>query len=88
MFAMVSTEPDIEYAMGMVNMYIANLGKRHLEVVKHILQYLKGTTSKCLCFGNSELSIDGYSNFDYVGCVESRGSTSSYVFLFVRAAMS
>ena len=39
-------------------------------------------------FGNSELFIDGYSKFDYAVCVDTRRSTSSYVFLFVGAAVS
>ena len=88
MYAMVSTRPDIAYAVGVVSRYMANPGKRHWQAVKHILRYLKGTASKCLRFGNSELSIDGYTDSDYAGCVDTRRSTSGYVFLFAGAAVS
>ena len=67
---------------------MANLGKRHWEEMKHILQYLKGTTCKCLHFGNDELSNNEYSKSNYVGCVDTRKSMSSYVFLFVGATLS
>ena len=88
MYAMVSTQPNFGYAVGVVSKYMANPSKRHWEAVKHILRYLKGTISKCLCFGNNELSIDGYSNSNYAGCVDTRRSTSGYVFLFVRVVVS
>ena len=37
MYAMVSTRLDIAYAVGVVSRYMANLGKRHWEVVENIL---------------------------------------------------
>ena len=67
---------------------MANLGKKHWEVVKHILKYLKGTSSRCLQFGNSNASIVGYTDSDYGGCADTIRSTSGYIFLFVGGAIS
>ena len=36
MYAMIATRPDIAFAVGVVSQYVANLGKRHWEVVKCI----------------------------------------------------
>ena len=88
MYAMVATRPDIAFAVGVVNHYMADPGKKHWEVVKHILRYLKGTSSKCLRFGNSDASIVGYTDADYVGCVDNKRSMSSYVFIFARETIS
>ena len=88
MYAMVATRLNIAFAMGVVNRYMADLGKKHWEAVKHILRYLKGTSSKCIRFGNSDASIIGYSDADYVGCVDNIRSTSGYVFIFARATIS
>ena len=88
MYAMVSTKPYIAYVLGLVSRYMENLGKIHWELVKHILQYLKGTTSKCLHFHKNDISIDGYSNSYYASFVDTRRSTSSYVLLFVGALVS
>ena len=85
---MVATRPDIAFAMGVVSRYMADPGKKHWEAVKHILRYLKGTSSKCLRFGNSDASIVGYTDADYAGCVDNRRSTSGYVFIFAGATIS
>ncbi|MCO5551500.1 hypothetical protein L7F22_005004 [Adiantum nelumboides] len=88
MYAMVATRPDFAFAVGVVSRYMANPGKKHWDAVKQLLRYLKGTTSKCLCFGNSEASIVGYTDADYAGCSDTQKSTSGYVFLFARATVS
>ena len=37
------TRPDIFYPVGVVNRYMSNPKKTHLDAVKHILRYVKGT---------------------------------------------
>ncbi|MCO5578013.1 hypothetical protein L7F22_031851 [Adiantum nelumboides] len=88
MYAMVATRPDIAFAVGVVSHYMANPGKKHWDPVKYLLRYLKGTTSKCLCFGNSEASIMGYTDADYAGFSGTQKFTSGYVFPFARVAVS
>ncbi|WZZ37770.1 hypothetical protein YC2023_034029 [Brassica napus] len=57
MYAMVCPRSDIAYAVGVVSRFLANPGKEHWKAVKWILRYLRGTTKKCLCFGNGKLEL-------------------------------
>nr|GEV98415.1 retrovirus-related Pol polyprotein from transposon TNT 1-94 [Tanacetum cinerariifolium] len=41
MYAMVWTRPDIAHAVGVVSIFMSNLGKEHWEAVKWLLCYLK-----------------------------------------------
>ena len=51
MYTTVCTRPNIGYAVGVVNRFMANPGREHWVVVKWILRYLKGTSSVCLKLG-------------------------------------
>ena len=50
MYVMVCTRPDIAHAVGVVIRYMNNPGKEHLDEVKWILRYLRGTSTHALCF--------------------------------------
>ena len=80
MYAMVYTRPDIAHVVGVVSRYMNNPGKEHWMPVKWILRYLKGTTNQALCFGGSNISLQGYVDVDMVGDRDNRRSTTRYVF--------
>jgi hypothetical protein len=82
MYVMVYTRPDIAHAAGVVSRFLSNPGKEHWSAVKWILRYLKGTSSFSLCFGNNKPVLDGYTNADMTGDVDSRKSTSGYLMKF------
>ena len=68
MYAMVCTHQDIAQSVSVVSKYMENSGKRHWEVVKWILRYLKGAIDVGLTFQKSEgVSILGYVDSNYVG---------------------
>jgi hypothetical protein len=50
MYVVVYTRPNFAYAVSVVNKYMANLGRQHLDVVKWIFRYLKGTTDYDITF--------------------------------------
>eukprot|EP00253_Pinus_taeda_P035207 PITA_35207 len=60
--------------------YMNNLGKEHRMTVKWILRYLKGTANQALCFGGSNISLQGYVDADMAGDRDNRRSTTGYVF--------
>ncbi|KAE8703963.1 hypothetical protein F3Y22_tig00110462pilonHSYRG00425 [Hibiscus syriacus] len=60
MFAMICTRPDILQAVGVVSRYMVNPGKEHWNTVKRILRYIKGTSNVALCYGGSNLLINGW----------------------------
>jgi hypothetical protein len=80
MYAMVCTRPDIAHEVGVVSRYMRNLGMEHWNVVKWILQYLRGTTSKKLCFGGPSFAMKRYVDSDLASDIDSRMSNTGYVF--------
>ena len=85
---MVVTRPDIAYAVGVVSRFMANPGKAHWNAVKSIMRYLKGTKNKCLCYGKDPLELKGFCDSDMAGDVDTRKSTSGYVFRLASCAVS
>ena len=80
MYAMVCTRPDIAHAVGVVSMYMNDLGKEHWMAVKWILRYLRGTTSHALCFVGSSTVLQGYVDSNMEGDKDSKRSTTGYAF--------
>ena len=80
MYAMVCTRPDIVHAIGFVSKHMSHLELEHSNVVKWSLRYLKGTSIKCLHFGGSTTTLQGYVDSDLVGDIDTRQSTICYVF--------
>ena len=88
MYAMVCTRPDIAHAVGVVSRFMENPGKEHWEAVKWVLRYLRGTTDMALCYGGSDILLQGYCDSDFAGDIDSRKSTTGYIFTLGSAAVS
>lgn len=88
MYAMVCTRPDIAHTVGMVSHFLSNPVKEHWEAVKWILRYLKGTSKTCLCYGGADPILEGYTYSDMVGDLDSRKSTSGFLYTFAGGAVS
>ena len=88
MYAMVCTRPYIAHAVGVVSRYMNNPGKEHWMAVKWILRYLRGTTNQELCFGGSNIALQGYVDADMAGDRDNRRSTTGYVFTVGGTAVS
>ena len=89
MYAMVATRPDISHAVGVVGIFMHNPGRSHYNAVKHVFRYLTGTKDHRILFGpNSTSGVAGYTDSDFVGCVDSRKSTTGYCFKFGNGAIS
>ena len=85
--AIVCTRPDIAHVLGVVSRHMSHLGIEHWNVVKWILRYLRGTSSKCLHFGGSTTS-QGYVGLDLADNIDTRRSTTGYIFTVGGATMS
>ena len=88
MYVMVCTRPDIAHAMGVVSRFMSKPGKQHWEVVKWIQRYLKGSSDTCLCFTGESLKLQGYVDADFAGDIDSRKSTTGFVFTLSGTAIS
>ena len=80
MYAMVCTRHDIAHVVGLVSRYMIHPVIEHCNVVKWILKYLRVMSNKCLYFGGSTNYLQGYFNLDLVGDIDTRRSTTGYVF--------
>ena len=88
MYALVCTRLDIAHAVGFVSMYMNNPCKENWKEVKWILRYLRGTTSHALCFGGSDIVLQGYVDAYMAGDKYSRRSSTWYVFTVGGIAVS
>ena len=85
----MATRPDISHAVGVVSRFMHNPDRSHWNAVKHGFRYLASTKDHDILFGpNSTSSVVGYTNSDFVGCVDSRKSTTEYCFKFGNGAIS
>ncbi|KAL0413871.1 UNVERIFIED_CONTAM: Secreted RxLR effector protein [Sesamum radiatum] len=89
MYAQVCTRPDITFAVGILGRYQSNPGLDHWRAAKKVMRYLQGTKDYMLMYRRTEnLEVVGYLDSDFAGCVDSRKSTSGYIFMIASGAVS
>ena len=88
MYAMVCTRLDIAYVVGVVSRFMSRPGKQHWEVVKWILRYLRSSSDTCLCFIGASLKLQGYVDANFASDIDSRKSTTGFVFTLGGTAIS
>ena len=89
MYAQVCTTPDIAYAVGVLGRYQSNPGMDHWRAANKVMRYLQGTKDYMLMYRKMDnLDLVGYSNADFAGCVNSRKSTSGYIFIMAGGVVS
>lgn len=77
------TRPDISYAVQQVCLFMHAPREPHLQFLKRILRYVRGTIDHGLTLTATRAhTLTAYSDADWAGCPDSRRSTSGYcVFL-------
>jgi hypothetical protein len=77
------TRPDLSHAVQQVCLFMHDPHDAHLQLIKRILRYVKGTAHLGLQFHVGPSSnLVAYSDADWAGCPDTRKSTSGfYVFL-------
>lgn len=81
MYLTIGTRPDISYAVGVVSRYLDRPSAAHVEAVKRIMKYIRGTLNTGILYeSNDKFDFVGYSDADHAGDTETRKSTSGYVF--------
>ena len=74
---------DITFAMNHLSQYMKEPRVPHLNVVHHLLQYLKSALGQGLFFpAQNSLKLTAFADADWANCVDTRRSTSGFcVFL-------
>jgi hypothetical protein len=81
MYAQVCTHPDLAFVTRMLGRYQKNSGIDHWNGIKKALRYIQGTKGLMVTYERSySLEIVSYLDSDFVRCLNTERSTSSYVF--------
>jgi hypothetical protein len=73
------THPDLTHVVNLVCQFMHQLGASHFQAIKRILQYLQGTLDYGLqLLSRSSLSLYGFSDTDWAGCLDTHYSTTGY----------
>ena len=87
MYAQVYTR--IAFVVGVLGRYQSNPGIDHWRAAKKVMRYLQGTKDYMLMYRRTySLEVIGYSDADFASCVDSRKSTSGYIFKLADGAVS
>ncbi|GKA52428.1 retrovirus-related pol polyprotein from transposon TNT 1-94 [Tanacetum coccineum] len=74
---LTSSRPDLIYAVCLCARYQAKPTEKHLQVVKRIFRYLKGTINIGLWYSkDTGMSLTAYADADHAGCCDTRHSIS------------
>jgi hypothetical protein len=89
MYAMISTRPDVSYALSATSRYQSDLGESHWTVVKNILKYFRRTKDVFLVYGGEEeLVLTGYTDASFQTDKDDSKSQSGFVFTLNGGAVS
>lgn len=88
MYAMISTRPDIAYAVGKLSRFTSNPSTFHWRALDRVFQYLKGTVDYKLTYIGFPSVIEGFSDASWISNKEDHSSTSGWVFLLGGGAIS
>nr|KAJ0216976.1 hypothetical protein LSAT_V11C300135700 [Lactuca sativa] len=88
MYAMISTRPDMAYAVGRLSRYTSNPNTHHWQAVSRVLKYLKGTMNYGLTYSGYPSILEGYLDASWINNLEDHSFTSGWVFLLGRGAIS
>ncbi|GKC86337.1 hypothetical protein Tco_1142054 [Tanacetum coccineum] len=74
---LTSSRPDLIYVVCLCSRYQAKPIEKHLNAVKRIFRYLKGTINMGLSYSkDTGMSMTAYADADHAGCQDTRHSTS------------
>jgi hypothetical protein len=89
LYLSVCTRPDISQSVGVLSRYMSKPTEVHWHAAKGVLRYLAGTADKGIVFSKADSStVSGYCDADFAGDVDTRRSTTGYVFLINGGAVS
>nr|GEX89099.1 integrase, catalytic region, zinc finger, CCHC-type, peptidase aspartic, catalytic [Tanacetum cinerariifolium] len=74
---LTASRPDLVFAVCMCVRYQAKPTKKHLEALKRVFWYLKGTINRGLWYPkDTAMALTEYADADHAGCQDTRRSTS------------
>lgn len=78
---LINSKLDIVYVINVVSRFMVEPQKPHMQTIKQVLKYLRGTLDFNIIYCKSEhINFKGFIYLDWVGDVEIKRLTSGYVF--------
>ena len=79
----ITSRPDVNRAIGMVARFQVEPKESHVQAVKRIFRYLKGTIDLGLWYPSKDsFTLKAYLDVDWVGSVDDRKSMSGGAFFW------
>jgi Reverse transcriptase (RNA-dependent DNA polymerase) len=88
LYLATTVRPDIAYAVGVLSRFMSCPTKEHWNTAKGVLRYLAGTSRLGITYGASPAVLHGFCDADYGRCIDTRKSTTGYVFTIAGGAVS
>ena len=84
-----TTRPDISQAVSLLARYRANPTTAHYKAGLRVVSYLLGTKEMGLVYeGTGQQTLEGYVDSDFAGDMDTRKSTTGFVFILNGGAIS
>ncbi|XP_031248099.1 secreted RxLR effector protein 161-like [Pistacia vera] len=82
MYAMISTRPDLAFAISMLSRYMSNPGMKHWTALKWMLTYINSSVCVGLeyCKRNAAFDLVGFVDANFARDKDTRKSTTAYFF--------
>jgi hypothetical protein len=82
LYASIISQPDLAHPAGVLSRFLSKWNKLHFKAAKNLLRYIQGTLDLCLTFDgkSAEQTLLGYVDADWGGDMDTRRSTTGYVF--------
>ena len=89
MYAQVCIRPEIVFSMGMLGRFMSNHSLIHYQAIKKVFRHLLGTKNHMLTYRRTNsLDVVGYSDTDFKDRVNDKKSTTGYIFVMTKEAVS
>jgi hypothetical protein len=94
MYLMFGTRPDLAYAISTLSRFVSRPSQIHWLALKRVFRYLRGTTTACISLGGDskdskeDPQLMGYCDADWGGDLDTRRSTTGYVFKIAGGSIS
>lgn len=82
------TRPDLAYAISMCGRYNANPTQDHMDAIDRVYAYVKATSNVGITYTGQPQEVQGYVDADWVGCLDTRRSTTGWVFTLAGGPIS
>lgn len=90
-YAAMVTRLDIAHRIQVLGRHLQASGQEHWTAAKRVLRYLKGTRELGIVYGANgarDIELYGYCDADWAGDIETRRSTTGYVFMLGGGSIS